>query len=233
MSAFDPPYPLRILSLSFSLSWSGHSLGYIIIYCIALSLLIFYAGKLQIEMQKVDINLGSPLLTFPFWGILKRQTNSPSFPFKKLFRRLPSLSAWAFNGSLSWWSSWFWEDGLWVKTQFSIPCFPLPLLFLFVHLMLHLKDSELGFFDLCSVFNLWVVFRCQHYRRRCKIRAPCCNEIYPCRHCHNEATVCSCCRLMFLTFVVCSCLCISFSVVDALECDDQTLWSSWTRPFRR
>ncbi|KAK8585802.1 hypothetical protein V6N13_050772 [Hibiscus sabdariffa] len=28
---------------------------------------------------------------------------------------------------------------------------------------------------------------CQHYRRRCKIRAPCCNEVFPCRHCHNEA----------------------------------------------
>ncbi|XP_022973794.1 E3 ubiquitin-protein ligase MIEL1-like [Cucurbita maxima] len=31
-------------------------------------------------------------------------------------------------------------------------------------------------------------YGCKHYRRRCKIRAPCCNEIYPCRHCHNEAT---------------------------------------------
>ncbi|KAG6766523.1 hypothetical protein POTOM_030609 [Populus tomentosa] len=29
---------------------------------------------------------------------------------------------------------------------------------------------------------------CQHYRRRCQIRAPCCNEIFTCRHCHNEAT---------------------------------------------
>ncbi|XP_057954200.1 E3 ubiquitin-protein ligase RZFP34-like [Malania oleifera] len=30
-------------------------------------------------------------------------------------------------------------------------------------------------------------FGCAHYRRRCKIRAPCCNEIFDCRHCHNEA----------------------------------------------
>ncbi|KAA3480989.1 RING finger and CHY zinc finger domain-containing protein 1 [Gossypium australe] len=29
---------------------------------------------------------------------------------------------------------------------------------------------------------------CQHYRRRCKIRAPCCNEVFWCRHCHNEAS---------------------------------------------
>ncbi|XP_057524079.1 probable E3 ubiquitin-protein ligase RZFP34 isoform X2 [Amaranthus tricolor] len=27
---------------------------------------------------------------------------------------------------------------------------------------------------------------CQHYHRRCRIRAPCCNEIFDCRHCHNE-----------------------------------------------
>lgn len=28
---------------------------------------------------------------------------------------------------------------------------------------------------------------CQHYRRRCKLVAPCCGEIFWCRHCHNEA----------------------------------------------
>ncbi|KAF3793498.1 E3 ubiquitin-protein ligase [Nymphaea thermarum] len=31
------------------------------------------------------------------------------------------------------------------------------------------------------------LFGCSHYRRRCKIRAPCCNEVFDCRHCHNEA----------------------------------------------
>ncbi|GAU41247.1 hypothetical protein TSUD_97830 [Trifolium subterraneum] len=37
-------------------------------------------------------------------------------------------------------------------------------------------------------------FGCTHYRRRCKIVAPCCNEVYGCRHCHNEAKViCSLC----------------------------------------
>ncbi|KAL8195755.1 hypothetical protein R6Q57_025508 [Mikania cordata] len=30
-------------------------------------------------------------------------------------------------------------------------------------------------------------YGCRHYRRRCMIRAPCCNEVYDCRHCHNEA----------------------------------------------
>ncbi|KAL3745327.1 hypothetical protein ACJRO7_014436 [Eucalyptus globulus] len=30
-------------------------------------------------------------------------------------------------------------------------------------------------------------YGCPHYRRRCRIRAPCCNEIFDCRHCHNDA----------------------------------------------
>lgn len=32
-----------------------------------------------------------------------------------------------------------------------------------------------------------LVYGCEHYRRRCKIRAPCCNQVFTCRHCHNEA----------------------------------------------
>ena len=28
---------------------------------------------------------------------------------------------------------------------------------------------------------------CPHYRRRCCIRSPCCDEIFGCHHCHNEA----------------------------------------------
>ncbi|KAK4790670.1 hypothetical protein SAY86_017974 [Trapa natans] len=31
-------------------------------------------------------------------------------------------------------------------------------------------------------------YGCEHYRRRCRIRAPCCNNVFACRHCHNEAT---------------------------------------------
>ncbi|KAM7275259.1 hypothetical protein ACFE04_017125 [Oxalis oulophora] len=30
-------------------------------------------------------------------------------------------------------------------------------------------------------------FGCAHYRRRCRIKAPCCGEVFDCRHCHNEA----------------------------------------------
>ncbi|KAM1200732.1 hypothetical protein ACFX2I_016972 [Malus domestica] len=33
----------------------------------------------------------------------------------------------------------------------------------------------------------YMQYGCSHYRRRCRIRAPCCNEIFYCRHCHNEA----------------------------------------------
>uniref|UniRef100_A0A0D9VPI0 CHY-type domain-containing protein n=1 Tax=Leersia perrieri TaxID=77586 RepID=A0A0D9VPI0_9ORYZ len=29
-------------------------------------------------------------------------------------------------------------------------------------------------------------YGCEHYRRKCKIRAPCCGEIFDCRHCHNQ-----------------------------------------------
>ena len=28
---------------------------------------------------------------------------------------------------------------------------------------------------------------CEHYQRRCRIVAPCCNEVFWCRHCHNAA----------------------------------------------
>ncbi|KHG04557.1 RING finger and CHY zinc finger domain-containing 1 [Gossypium arboreum] len=30
---------------------------------------------------------------------------------------------------------------------------------------------------------------CDHYKRRCKILAPCCNKIFPCRHFHNETSI--------------------------------------------
>ncbi|CAN4117148.1 unnamed protein product [Withania somnifera] len=30
-------------------------------------------------------------------------------------------------------------------------------------------------------------YGCLHYRRRCKVRAPCCDEIFDCRHCHNNS----------------------------------------------
>ncbi|KAM0057565.1 putative Zinc finger, CHY-type [Helianthus debilis subsp. tardiflorus] len=33
--------------------------------------------------------------------------------------------------------------------------------------------------------------KCIHYRRRCKIHAPCCIQIFTCCHCHNEYTVAS------------------------------------------
>ncbi|KAL1361499.1 E3 ubiquitin-protein ligase RZFP34 [Arachis duranensis] len=41
----------------------------------------------------------------------------------------------------------------------------------------HVSPMELGIEN----------FGCKHYRRRCKIRAPCCDEVFDCRHCHNDA----------------------------------------------
>eukprot|EP00389_Voromonas_pontica_P001237 GDKH01001840.1.p1 GENE.GDKH01001840.1~~GDKH01001840.1.p1 ORF type:complete len:301 (-),score=21.96 GDKH01001840.1:248-1150(-) len=35
--------------------------------------------------------------------------------------------------------------------------------------------------------SLDIQMGCQHYKRACKIIAPCCNEEYWCRHCHNDA----------------------------------------------
>ncbi|KAH7676780.1 Zinc finger RING/FYVE/PHD-type protein [Dioscorea alata] len=31
-------------------------------------------------------------------------------------------------------------------------------------------------------------YGCKHYKRFCQIRAPCCNKIFDCHHCHNEST---------------------------------------------
>lgn len=60
-------------------------------------------------------------------------------------------------------------------------------------ILFSLQKSFFSFFFFDHIFTLIIVvfpyFRCQHYRRRCFLRAPCCNEIYSCRHCHNEATV--------------------------------------------
>jgi len=30
---------------------------------------------------------------------------------------------------------------------------------------------------------------CEHYRRGCRVVAPCCGEVFGCRHCHNDAKV--------------------------------------------
>jgi hypothetical protein len=53
----------------------------------------------------------------------------------------------------------------------------------------HALLSGLFFFFFPEMFWLCTApidRRCKHYRRRCRIRAPCCNDVF---HCHNEATV--------------------------------------------
>jgi hypothetical protein len=33
---------------------------------------------------------------------------------------------------------------------------------------------------------LKLTFGCKHYKRNCKLFAACCNQLYTCRHCHDE-----------------------------------------------
>lgn len=64
-----------------------------------------------------------------------------------------------------------------------------------------IKFSFLFKFLRFNFVGIWFfIYRCKHYRRRCRIRAPCCNEVYSCRHCHNEATVFFC--SFFLVFML-------------------------------
>ncbi|KAL0409983.1 UNVERIFIED_CONTAM: E3 ubiquitin-protein ligase RZFP34 [Sesamum latifolium] len=49
------------------------------------------------------------------------------------------------------------------------------------------RISHLPAKDECTMEMGSQKYGCSHYRRRCKIIAPCCNEIFDCRHCHNDA----------------------------------------------
>ncbi|GJN31465.1 hypothetical protein PR202_gb19865 [Eleusine coracana subsp. coracana] len=57
--------------------------------------------------------------------------------------------------------------------------------------MEHDGEARRGFGRMGFGFVLFIhaVLGCKHYRRRCRIRAPCCNDVFHCRHCHNESTV--------------------------------------------
>lgn len=70
-----------------------------------------------------------------------------------------------------------------------------------------IQDGLVPLCLICSRQKFARCRRCEHYRRRCKIVAPCCNQVFPCRHCHNEATV-----SLFLFFFR---LCLFFVVGQA------------------
>lgn len=92
-------------------------------------------------------------------------------------------------------SSWFWK----IASRVIIPS----LNFVFIQAFQWFHISIFWFFIYIYssefIWRRWcyVIDRCNHYRRRCKIRAPCCNQIFFCRHCHNESTVVN----LFSTFV--------------------------------
>jgi len=85
---------------------------------------------------------------------------------------------------------------------------------------------------------LWICDRCEHYRRRCRIRAPCCNEVFDCRHCHNEATVTllenslswswSYSLLIVVLSIWWRFVVFCFAVFVWLELVAQYIWSAWT-----
>ncbi len=58
----------------------------------------------------------------------------------------------------------------------------------YIVLLPEMQGQFLRFIHIISLWNWWC--RCSHYRRRCRIRAPCCDEVFDCRHCHNDVKVC-------------------------------------------
>lgn len=80
---------------------------------------------------------------------------------------------------------------------------------------------------------------CEHYRRRCKLVAPCCDSVFWCRHCHNterqtneadsrkrheldrttvRELVCAICSLRQPTAASCTCCGVSFGSYTCMTC---------------
>ena len=61
-------------------------------------------------------------------------------------------------------------------------------------------------------------YGCTHYRRRCLIVAPCCGEVFWCRHCHNEAKCANekVSASLLNPRLSCSCACLSERIPTAL-----------------
>ncbi|KAL5130400.1 E3 ubiquitin-protein ligase RZFP34 [Glycine soja] len=70
-------------------------------------------------------------------------------------------------------------------------------------------------------------FGCMHYRRRCKIRVPCCDEVFDCRHCHNEAkkTHIFNVSLLLRPFLVINVIEYSCPVCSKSVCDMSSVWN--------
>ena len=85
------------------------------------------------------------------------------------------------------------------------------------HLLLFFFFFFVLAFVISNLFSISI--RCEHYRRRCRIRAPCCDRIFTCRHCHNEAMVClsSFYALVLRAFVCERCIRKDFAYAVKLE----------------
>lgn len=54
--------------------------------------------------------------------------------------------------------------------------------------------------------HLKLTFGCKHYKRNCKLLVACCNQLYTCRHCHDEVADHSLDRYdIMVTFLLSSC----------------------------
>ena len=74
------------------------------------------------------------------------------------------------------------------------------------------------------------VVGCEHYVRRCRLVAPCCDKVYACRHCHNDAeahemdrhavkeVVCAACNKRQPVSQTCSCG-VSFAAYFCAVCN--------------
>lgn len=49
------------------------------------------------------------------------------------------------------------------------------------------EEEEKKNLDLSQTYFQEGIFGCKHYKRNCKVKAPCCQQFYTCRRCHDES----------------------------------------------
>ncbi|PIA40232.1 hypothetical protein AQUCO_02500140v1 [Aquilegia coerulea] len=56
------------------------------------------------------------------------------------------------------------------------------------HQEIAVSSNEGGIPGQCPSYRNSTTFGCEHYKRNCKVFAACCNQLFTCRYCHDEAT---------------------------------------------